>query len=176
MGLRVLFRVASFQPRCALRRLILGAVLLTCVANVNRCAAQLCGQLSGVNFTENFNTLAATGSTTLPNSFEFAYVKSSGLSYTADNGSTATANTYSYGTTGSTDRALGELTSISVSTTVGACFTNNTNHAFSSLLIGYTGEEWRLGVADSTFDKLHFEYSTNATSITAGTWIAVTDL
>src|SRR3954470_19470831 len=173
MGLRVLFRGASCQTHCTLRRLILGAVLLTCVANVNRCAAQLCGQLSGVNFTENFNALAATGSTTLPNSFEFAFVKSSGLSYTADNGSTPTANAYSYGTTGSTDRALGELTSGSVSTTIGACFTNNTNHAITSFLIGYTGEEWHLGVADATVDRLDFQFSTDAGSISSGTYINV---
>jgi hypothetical protein len=144
--------------------------------NANSANAQLCGQLAGVNFTENFNTLAATGSTLLPNGFEFAFVKSSGLSYTADNGSTSTANTYSYGATGNTDRALGELTSSNVSTTIGACFTNNTNHAITSFLIGYTGEEWRLGVADTTVDTLHFEYSTNATSITAGTFISVTQL
>src|SRR3954471_1960233 len=141
----------------ALRRIVMAAVVLPCVANVNRCAAQLCAQLSGVNFTENFNTLAATGSAQLPNSFEFDFVKSSGLSYTADNGSTSAANTYSYGATGSTDRALGELTSSNVTTTIGACFTNNTNHALTSFLIGYSGEEWRLGVADSTLDKLRFE-------------------
>jgi hypothetical protein len=173
MALQVLFRGASFQTRSPLDRMILGAVLLTCLANVNRCRAQLCGQLSGVNFTENFNTLAATGSTTLPNSFEFAYVKSSGLSYTADNGANPAANTYSYGTTGSTDRALGELTSGTVSTTIGACFTNNTNHAITSFLIGYTGEEWRLGVADGTVDRLDFQFSTDAVSIASGTYLNI---
>jgi hypothetical protein len=174
MGLRVLFRGTSCQTRCAVRRLILGAVLLTCVANVNRCAAQLCGQLSGVNFTENFNSLAATGgSNQLANSFEFAFVKSSGLGYATDNGSLPDANAYSYGTTASTDRALGELTSGTVSTTIGACFTNNTNHAITSFLIGYTGEEWRLGVADGTVDRLDFQYSTNAGSISSGTYINV---
>jgi hypothetical protein len=179
MGLRGLFRAASFQARCALRRLILAAVLLTCVANVNRCGAQLCGQLSGVTFTENFdNTLVNTASAQLPSTFEFAFVRSSGLSYTADNGANTNANTYSYGTTGSSERALGELTVGSVSTTIGACFTNKTNHAISSFLIGYTGEEWRLGEVHTAanLDKLQFEYSTNATSITAGTWLAVTDL
>jgi hypothetical protein len=157
----------------ALRRIVIAAVLLTCMANINRCAAQLCGQLSGVNFSENFNTLAATGSTQLPNSFEFAIVKSSGLTYSADNGSLSTANAYSYGTTGSTDRALGELTSGSQATTIGACFTNNTNHAITSFLIGYTGEEWRLGVADGTVDRLDFQFSTDAGSISSGTFLNV---
>src|SRR3954451_20176305 len=154
----------------------LGVVLSACTAIAERCQAQLCGQLSGVNFSENFNTLTTTGSAQLPNSFEFAFVKSSGLSYSADNGSDSAGDTYSYGPTGNTDRALGELTSASVNSTIGACFTNNTNHAITSFLIGYTGEEWRLGVADATVDRLDFQFSTDATSITNGTYLNVDDL
>jgi hypothetical protein len=164
---------AARYDRFTLSRLILGAVLLTCMANANHCTAQLCGPLSGVNFTENFNTLATTGSTTLSNSFEFAFNESPGdLTYAADNGSNSAANTYSYGTTGSTDRAFGEITG-SVVSTIGACFTNNTNHAITSLIIGYTGEEWRLGVADGTLDRLDFQISTDAISLTSGTYLNV---
>jgi hypothetical protein len=177
MSLRLLLRGALSSVRFTVTQLILGAVLLVCMANVNRCAAQLCGQLSGVNFTENFNSLAASGATnSLPNSFEFAFVKSSGLGYAADNGSLSTANAYSYGTTGSSDRALGELTSSSQATTIGACFTNNTNHAITSFIIGYTGEEWRLGVADVTVDRLDFQFSTDASAINSGTYLNVDEL
>jgi hypothetical protein len=174
MSLRVLLRGALSSDRFALLRLIFGAVLLTCMANANDCAAQLCGQLSGVNFTENFNSMATTGSTTLPNSFEFAFNESPGnLTYTADNGSNSAADTYSYGSTGSTDRAFGEITSAATVSTIGACFTNNTNHAITSFLIGYTGEEWRLGVADGTIDRLDFQFSTDATSLLSGTYLNV---
>jgi hypothetical protein len=173
MSLRVLLRDSARYDRFALLRLIFGAVLLTCMANANDCTAQLCGQLSGVNFTENFNTLATTGSTTLANSFEFAFNESPGnLTYTADNGSNSAADTYSYGSTGSTDRAFGEITGAVVST-IGACFTNNTNHAITSFLIGYTGEEWRLGVADGTIDRLDFQFSTDAISLLSGTYLNV---
>ena len=174
MGLRIFLRGALSYLRFTLSRLILGAVLLTCMANANHCTAQLCGQLSGVNFTENFNTLATAGSTTLPNSFEFAFNESPGdLTYAADNGSNSAANTYSYGATGSTDRAFGEITSSAVQSTIGACFTNNTNHAITSFLIGYTGEEWRLGVADSSVDRLDFQFSTGAISLLSGTYLNV---
>lgn len=109
--------------------------------------------------------------------FEFAFVESPGnLTYAADNGSTTAANTYSYGATGSSDRALGEITSATSVSTIGACFVNNTNHAFTSFLIGYTGEEWRLGAADATIDRLDFQYSTDATSLLSGTYIDVDGL
>jgi hypothetical protein len=174
MSLPIRFRGPSRHDRRGLSLLLLAAALLISLANANRCAAQLCGQLSGVNFTENFNTLAATGSNQLPLGSEFAFAESPGnLTYTADDGSNSVGDTYSYGTTGSSDRAFGEITSATVVTTIGACFTNNTNHAITSLIIGYTGEEWRLGVADATVDRLDFQISTNATSLNSGTYLNV---
>jgi hypothetical protein len=152
----------------------LAVICLAMLSAANRSSAQLCGQLSGVNFTENFNTLASSGSSTSVPS-EFSFVESGGnLTYTADSGSLTAANTYSYGTTG--DRAFGEITSATLQSTIGACFVNNTNHAFSSFVIGYTGEEWRLAVNGGTNDRLDFQYSTNATSLTSGTYIDVDSL
>jgi hypothetical protein len=157
---------------------LLAAILLFLSAtnSTTQCAAQLCGQLSGVSFTENFNTLAASGAGNTSASVppEFAFNESPGnLTYAADNGSNASADTYSYGATGSADRALGEITSVSVHSTLGACFTNNTNHAFNSLLINYTGEEWRRGVSGGAVDRLDFQYSTDALSLLSGTYINV---
>src|SRR5689334_15806929 len=147
--LRATYRFGSFSSP----RAILSALLLAWMAHVNPCDAQTCGQLSGVNFTENFNSLPASGTglaLPLPTS-GFTFVESPGnFTYSADNGSNTLADTYSYGSNGSSDRALGELTSGTVSSRIGACFVNNTNHAITSLVIGYTGEEWRLGVADGT--------------------------
>jgi hypothetical protein len=42
--------------------------------------------------------------------------------------------------------------------------------------VNYTGEQWRLGAADGNIDRLDFQYSTNATSLTTGTWIDVNAL
>ena len=158
------------------RRLIFAPMLLAAAVAADKCSAQLCGQLSGVTFSENFNTLATSGSVNqLSNGFEFAFNENPGnLTYSADNGSNASGDTYSYGSTGSSDRALGELTSGSVQSTVGACFVNNTNHPITSFVIGYTGEEWHLGAADAAIDRLDFQYSTAAgATLTSGTYVNV---
>lgn len=138
--------------------------------------AQLCTQLGGTNFSENFNSLASSGSnnTSVPSEFKFAESGNSGnLTYAADNGASSTGDTYSYGVTGSSERALGEITSGTVHSTIGACFVNNTNHAISSVVIGYTGEQWRSATAGGTADRLDFGFGANATSLTSGTYIDV---
>jgi hypothetical protein len=145
----------------------------------NRCQAQLCAQLSGFNFSQNFNTLSMSGvnNTSVPSEFKFVEAGTSGnLTYSADIGTGTTGETYSYGAGGSSDRAFGELTSTTVQSTIGACFVNNTNHVFTNLLIGYTGEQWRLGAADANIDQLDFSYSTDASSLTTGTFIPVNSL
>lgn len=157
---------------------ILWAVVVATIGSSSTaCFAQLCAQLSGVNFSENFNTLSTTGSNNSAVPSEFAYNESPGnLVYAADNGSSSAGDTYSYGLTGSSDRALGELTSSTVRSRVGACFVNNTNHPITSFLIGYTGEQWRLAVNGGTGDRLDFQYSTDATSLSTGTYIDVDTL
>ncbi|MEI9909021.1 MAG: T9SS type A sorting domain-containing protein [Bacteroidota bacterium] len=65
---------------------------------------------------------------------------------------------------------MGFLRSGTLISTIGAAFTNNTGSAITALSISYTGEQWRLGTAART-DRLDFQYSVNATSLTTGTWI-----
>lgn len=147
--------------------------------------AQLCVFLTGPAYVEDFNGLSAAGtannSNSLPQGWAFSEAGTGGtLTYTADNGSLATGNTYSYGASGNSDRAFGELTSGTVSTTLGACFLNNTGLVITSFTIAYTGEMWRLGAADAIVDRLDFEFSTNATSIVDASpgivWTAVNTL
>jgi uncharacterized protein len=52
----------------------------------------------------------------------------------------------------------------------GAVFTNNTGATINLLDIAFTGELWRLGTASRT-DRIAFQYSTNATSLTTGTYL-----
>ena len=62
--------VARFRPR-----LLAVAVTLVGVTLIGeRCRAQLCGQLNGTNFTQNFNTLAASGSNNSAMPIGFAFV------------------------------------------------------------------------------------------------------
>ena len=55
---------------------------------------------------------------------------------------------------------------------VGACFTNATGSTITSLAVGYTGEQWRLGTITRA-DRMDFQYSLDATSLTTGTWVDV---
>lgn len=170
---------AGFAP--ARHRLAVGLVASASVSIglSPRAHGQLCAQLTGGTFTENFNTLANTGAnnTTVRSEFKYIEAGSSGnLTYAADNGSSTTGDTYSYGSTGSTDRALGEITSTTVQSTIGACFVNNTTAPITWFAIKYTGEQWRLAVQGGSSDRLDFQYSTDATSLTVGTFIDVNAL
>ena len=138
--------------------------------------------LTGGTYSQNFDTLSNTaGSTTntaLPTGWQLT--ESGGGArdneqYAVDTGGSNTGDTYSYGSAGSTERAFGSLRSGTLISIFGACFTNNTGGTISSLAIGYTGEEWRLGTA-ARADSLGFEYSLNATSLTTGAWTSVATL
>lgn len=142
------------------------------------------GTVSITGFTtvsENFDTLAAAATSSLdgapaPGAGPAGwYASETGTAmnnlYTASTGSATAGDTYSYGSAAvPTDRALGTLFSGSLISTIGAQFTNNTVSPIGSVTISYRGEEWRLGTAGRT-DKLDFQYSTNATSLSTGTWL-----
>ena len=96
-------------------------------------------------------------------------------SVTADNGNDNQGRFYNYGTNSATDRALGSLTSgAAASLTQGVQVTNNTGAPTNTIRIVYVGEQWRRGNLAS--DILQFQYSTNATSLTTGTWTTVSGL
>lgn len=93
--------------------------------------------------------------------------------YNANNGGNDNGNTYSYGTTGSNERAFGSLATGSLATIhLGGIFTNNTGSTITAITITFTGEQWRQGAL--TTDTLAFSYNTNASllagNLTAGTW------
>ena len=66
-------------------------------------------------------------------------------------------------------RAFGTLLSGSLVSTVGACFRNDTGVPINQVTVGYTGEQWRLGTAGRN-DRLDFQWSLDAVSLTTGTW------
>jgi uncharacterized repeat protein (TIGR01451 family) len=134
--------------------------------------------------TQSFNTLSNTaGSTTNNLTITGWFLTESGggtrdnEQYAVDTGGSNTGDTYSYGAAGNTDRALGGLQSGTLIPTFGACFTNNTGGTITSLDLAYTGEQWRIGnTAAARDDRIDFQYSTNATSLTTGTWTDVNAL
>jgi Ca2+-binding RTX toxin-like protein len=130
-------------------------------------------QLTGFAYGENFNTLAVSGSsnTALPPGWGFIESGSGGnTTYAAGDGTSSTGNTYSFGTGTATDRAFGEVTSTAVQSVLGAAFVNSTGRPLSSIIISYTGEQWRLGDSAAPADQLDFQYSTTATDLTIGTF------
>ena len=126
-----------------------------------------------VTYTEDFDTLAAVTSSSLPPGWSlFESGTSANDSYGAGTGSSTTGNTYSFGASGSTDRALGALRTSGVASTFGTVVTNDTGGILTQITIQFTGEQWRLGALART-DRVDFSYSLDGTSITTGTWLDV---
>ncbi|MGH9754252.1 MAG: lamin tail domain-containing protein [Blastocatellia bacterium] len=132
---------------------------------------------SGSAYTQDFNTLAISGTTntTLPTGW-FLTEQGGGArdneAYGADSGSSNTGDIYSYGSTGSDERAFGALRSGTLIPFTGASFTNDTGAAITDLAVSYTGEQWRLGTAGRA-DRIDFQFSVDATNLTTGTYTDV---
>ena len=131
----------------------------------------------GTAYTQDFNTLANSG-TTNNLTINGWYLDEQGTStanngqYAAGTGSNNAGDTYSFGASGSAERAFGGLLSGTLTPTIGAQFTNNTGSSVTALDVSYTGEMWRAGVTNrNAADRLDFQLSTNATSLTIGTWV-----
>ena len=158
---------------------------LSCLALLTGFLAPLAGALAagdgaislaamGGAYSQDFDTLAISGTTNsvLPTGW---YLTETGggtrdnEQYGADTGGSDTGDTYSYGAASSTERALGGLQSGSLVPVFGAAFTNNTGGTITSLAIAYTGEQWRLGT-ESRSDQIDFQLSTDAGSLTNGSW------
>ncbi len=155
----------------------LGATLVFFAASP--ALAQVSITTLGTPVTENFDTLANTGtSSAMPTGWAFLEAGTSAANdglYTAGTGSANAGDTYSFGSTSTTERALGGLLSGTFNTTFGAAFTNNTGATITSLGVIYTGEQWRLG-ATGRADRIDFQYSLDATSLNTGTWTDVNAL
>ncbi|MEY4282028.1 MAG: hypothetical protein RLZ39_1440 [Bacteroidota bacterium] len=138
--------------------------------------------LTGNNptYTQDFSTLdtvSTVASANLPNGWAiFEYGTSTTTvdnKYKGGSGNSNAGETYSLGTSGSTERALGSLASGSNIPSYGVTFTNNTNKTITSITINYKGEQWRAGqVGRTNVDSLRFLYSTSATGLndTLGSW------
>jgi uncharacterized protein (TIGR03382 family) len=160
--------------------IVVSAAFVTlCIASIAQAQASL---LPLTSYLQNFDTLSNTaGSTTNNLTITGWFMTETGggardnEQYAVDTGSSLTGDTYSYGASSSTDRALGGLLSGTLIPTIGAAFTNNTNGTIGQISIAYNCEEWRLGTAGRT-DRMDFQYSTNATDLTTGMWIDVNAL
>lgn len=163
-----------------MRNLFRALPLLLCLSAAPALAQNV--PLTGGTYVQDFDTLSNTAGSTTNATLPAGWLltESGGGSrdneqYAVGTGSSNTGDSYSFGADGSSDRALGGLRSGSLNPTFGACFTNQTGRVLTSLPVAYTGEQWRLGTAGRV-DRLVFEYSTDATSLTSGTWTSVAAL
>lgn len=121
---------------------------------------------SAGTYTQNFDTLAASGvntwtdNSTLPAWYATKSLGGSAITvYRGTNGSPNNGILYSYGTGTSTDRAFGSVGSGTPGTQAyGVRFMNdNAALAISNITVSYTGEQWRNGGNTST-QALAFSY------------------
>ena len=144
------------------------------------------------SYTQDFNSLLNTGASnpwadnsTIPN----WYAQRSGTgggTYRSDNGSVNTGALYSFGTTASTERALGTLGSGTAGNfALGALFQNTSSGDIGTVTVSYTMEQWRDGGAASSpgaAQSMTFWYKVSSSSISALTpnvntgWTQVTAL
>jgi hypothetical protein len=95
---------------------------------------------------------------------------------TNTNGNNGNPNALKLARASGTSGALGTLRNSSNTglTTFGVQLANNTGSAISSFSVSYLGQQWQ----DNTggIDSLTFQYSTDATSLTTGSWTTVSAL
>lgn len=125
---------------------------------------------SSLSYTQNFDALdtANTPSTNLPAGwqvFESGTGAAADNMYVGNNGSSNSGNVFSYGSAGSTDRALGSIASGSNHPYFGAAFVNNSGSVITSVTISYTEEQWRQGNSAPHNDTTLFMWSTAAAGV-----------
>lgn len=159
--------------------------------NVNTVVA---GRLSykGGTYTQNFDTLPASGTTTFtgltaPFDLAAAPANAAGMpgwtlastvgtpSLIAGTGSGNAGAAYSFGASGSTERALGSVGSGSVAPRFGLTLVNDTGTTITQFTLAYTGEQWRHGGAAAP-NKLTFTYAVGGTNLNTGTFVAAAAL
>ncbi len=181
------------MSRVASRFLVTGlaALLATGWLSANPLSARAAGSVSlttlGDTYTQSFNGLNTLGTANAISSAAslagWELTESGGSTrdneaYAANTGSDGTGDTYSYGAMSALlDRALGALRGTTLVPIFGASFTNDTGATITRLDVAYTGEMFRAGALDrNAADRIDFQLSLDATSLTSGTWTNYDDL
>jgi len=138
-------------------------------------------------YTQNFDTLAATGTanswvndSTIAGWSLFNSTGTAPGTYIAENGASNAGAFRSFGTTGSTDRALGDTASGgtyygsplsgAVAGWIAVSFTNATGADLSGFTLGYDGEQWRNG-GNTTAQSLTLQYGIGDSFSSVTNWV-----
>lgn len=126
--------------------------------------------LSQGSYEQTFDSLSMTGSpawadnVTLPGWYA-GHGGGPMLTYRTGTGSTSTGGLYSYGSSGSAERALGSLATESLGLLVfGVRFVNDTRHALGNFAVSMAGEQWR--TASLSPQSLSVSYRANSGALT----------
>ena len=176
---------------------------ITVILGMITAGAHAAVSYSGGTYTQNFDTLASTGTgiafnddSTLPGWYAVSantqVVYSNGVSfsffvpitettradaYNANVGGSAGTTLYSYGATDASDRALGSISDQSHDFFYALCITNDTGSALKNFTLTYDGEQWRNAADGSAEQNLLVYYRIGGTNFdSAGAWTQLTDL
>jgi hypothetical protein len=189
----VSFHVHLLMQELKLMRLLTG-IFLSAVLLMTMDVAAAPISYSGGTYTQDFNGLPVTGSTTLltrgPHDIEGVLGGSGVPGWTMSNYSGTGADTeyraqdgslaggsggrgvVSFGTTSSSERALGELPTSNQIGRFGVAFTNDTTSTLTQFSLSFTGEQWRRGdilaPAPAPGNTISYQYSVGATNINTG--------
>jgi hypothetical protein len=123
--------------------------------------------LLNFTYTQNFDSLASsgTGNAWVNNSTIPGWYLSR-TTYNANAGGSSTVSAYSYGSSGSTDRALGSVAGNGATTYMGVRFVNDTpTTIYPAFNLSYVGEQWRKANNGSAH-RLEFGYKISSSPLT----------
>lgn len=104
-----------------------------------------------------------TDNLTLPGWFATRSLQGPVTTYRASAGTDTTGALYSFGSAGSSERALGSIASGTPGNLAYALyFTNDTDVPQSGVTVSYTGEQWRNG-GNTSHQQLYFDYQVSGT-------------
>ena len=152
---------------------------LAAAALLATASAQAAVSVNSTAFTysQTFDTLASTGSTAFINDttlLGWSLFRTAGtsLAVTAGTGSSNAGGFYSFGSAGSTERALGSVASGSTGTlNYALSLTNNSGALINSFTLGFDGEQWRNGGVAATH-TLTLQYGFGASYAAVTSWLS----
>jgi hypothetical protein len=134
--------------------------------------------LIGVNvpYSEDFSGMGASLTAYLPGWTAINVTNGATLTMGVTDGNANTGNVYNVGAVGDEERAFGTLADASITPALGAVFQNNTGSTVSKVSIQTKMEQWKESGNAGVNESVAFYYSLDATSLTTGTWTAVSAL
>ena len=166
--------------------LVLSSLILLCISSMN---SQVLITGDG-SYAQNFDALLSTGltntwtdNTTIAN--VYSQRTSTSVAYAANDGASTTGGLYSYGTTATTERAIGTIgssnTSFGGSFAHGILLQNTSSLTITDLKVSYSLEQWRnnQNITPNTITFWYKISSTTISNLTPGSstgWTAVTVL